>query len=527
MCYYVARRLRMLKSRIATIVAVFLLSINIAFGYELTILHSNDIHGRIDSIEYGQNKNPVGGWARRAGLIKDIKSKTKNTLVLDAGDIYQGSVYDQLFDGMPEMSFLDISGYDAICVGNHELDKGIANFENLTKLTKVPFLAANIEFKNNFYLNGKIKSHILKDYEGYRVGIIGMITPELKHLSTYSNEIELRNYQKTLQFLVDYLRNDVDLLILLSHGGVEKDIETAKTVSGIDVIVGGHSHTFMEKPFCINNQGKKTLVVQDGEFGIKLGRLDIDFDKNGIKKYSSDLILLDENTPLDSKIVKKVKELNSDINLIKNQRIGKTCVDLDLRKNSLGKNLTNSANLVLQAISKTYPDADIAMINAGTIRGNKIIPKGKLSKIDIIEMLPFTNKIVMAELKGSEIKSLLESSVRYYPSYSEAFLQTLGISYTIDSKGEPQVLTEDLEKITKKGNRIKNIKIKDKDLDENAIYKVLTTDYLFSGGDGYLQFKNACNSSRTDYSVTSAVIDYIKTQKKVNPKCLDKVIVEE
>ncbi len=515
------------KHRIVTIFAVFLLSLNIAFGYELTILHSNDIHGRIDSIEYNKDQKPLGGWARRSGLIKDIKSKTKNTLVLDAGDIYQGSVYDQLFDGMPEMSFLDIAGYDAICVGNHELDKGIENFENLTKMTKTPFLAANLEFKKNFYLNGKIKSHIIKDLEGYRVGIIGMTTPELKHLSTYSDEIELRNYQKTLQFLVDYLRNDVDLLILLSHSGAEKDIETAKTISGIDVIVGGHSHTFMEKPFCVNKQGRKTLVVQDGEFGIKLGRLDIDFDKNGVKKYSSKLILLDENVPVGPKIEKKVADLNLDINLIKKQKLGQSLVDLDLRKDSLSKELTNSGVLVLQAITKTCPTADIAMINSGSIRGNKVLSKGKISKMDIIEMLPFSNKIVMAELKGSAIKSILENSVRHYPANNQAFLQTLGISYTIDMKGEPQTLTADLEKVTKEGHRIKNVKIKNKELDENALYKVLTTDYLFSGGDGYLQFATAFNSSRTDYSVTNAVIDYIKTEKKVNPKCLDKVIVEE
>lgn len=516
----------MLK-KIITIFTIFLLSQNIAFGYELTILHSNDIHGRIDSIEYIKDQKPIGGWARRSGLIKDIKSKTKNTLVLDAGDIYQGSVYDQLFDGMPEMSFLDISGYDAICVGNHELDKGIENFENLTKMTKTPFLAANLEFKSNFYLNGKIKSHIVKDYEGYRIGIIGMTTPELKHLSTYSNEIELRDYQKTLQFLVDYLRNDVDLLILLSHSGVEKDIETAKTISGIDVIVGGHSHTFMEKPFLVNKQGRKTLVVQDGEFGVKLGRLDIDFDDAGIKKYSSKLIVLDENVLADPKIQNKVDELNSDINLIRKQKLGKSLLDLDLRKDSLSKNIANSGVLVLKAIMKTCPNADIAMINAGSLRGNKIIPKGNISKMDIIEMLPFSNKIVLAEIKGSAIKSILENSARRYPSANQAFLQTLGVSYTIDIKGEPQILTADLEKVTKEGNRIKNVKINNKELDENALYKVLTTDYLFSGGDGYLQFSTASNSSRTDYSVTNAVIDYIKTEKKVYPKCTDRLIIEE
>ena len=517
----------MLKQRIIAVLTILLLSINIAFGYELTILHSNDIHGKIDSFEYQQGQKPLGGWARRAGLIKDIKSKTKNTLVLDAGDIYQGSVYYELFDGMPDMNFLDIAGYDAVCVGNHELDKGIESFENLTKLTKTPFLGANIEFKNNFYLNGKIKSHITKDYEGYRVGVIGMTTPELKHLSAYSGEIDLRDYQKTLQFLVDYLRNDVDLLVLLSHSGVEKDIETAKKVAGIDVIVGGHSHTFMEKPFYVNKFGRKTLVVQDGEFGVKLGRLDVDFDSCGIKKYTYKLLPLDDKVSVDPKTEKKVAELNSDVNQIKTQKIGTTNVALDLRKESLSKGLANSGALVLQAITKTCPTTDIVMINSGTIRGNKILPKGKITKMDVIEMLPFSNKIVLLELKGSDIKSLLENSARYFPANNSAFLQTKGISYTIDVKGQPQILSADLEKVTKEGTRIKNVTIKNEKLDENAVYKVLTTDYLFSGGDGYFQFKSASNSSRTDYSVTKAVMEHIQAEKKINPKCSDKVIVEE
>lgn len=517
----------MLKRKIISILTIFLLSLNIAFGYELTILHSNDIHGRLDSIEYQEGQKPLGGWARRIGLIKNIKSKTKNTLVLDAGDIYQGSVYYQLFDGMPDMSFLDAAEYDAVCVGNHELDKGVASFENLTKMTKVPFLGANIEFKNNFYLNGKIKSHITKTFDGFKVGVIGMTTPEFKHLSAYSDEIELRNYQRTLQFFVDYLRSEVDLLVLLSHSGVEKDIETAKNIYGIDVIVGGHSHTFMEKPFYVCKQGQKTLVVQDGEFGVKLGKLDLDFDERGIKNYTYQLMPLDDTVPVDEKTAKKVAELNSSIDLIRNKKIATSLVDLDLKKESLSKGLTNSGVLVLQAMSKTSPTADIVMINSGTIRGNKILPKGKISKMDIIEMLPFSNKIVLVELKGNTIKSILENSAKYYPEDNSAFLQTKGISYTIDPKGEPQVISESLEKVTKEGNRIKNVMINGEELDESATYKVLTTDYLLSGGDGYLQFKNPLNVARTDYSVTGSVIDYIQLQKKINPKCSDKVIVEE
>jgi 5'-nucleotidase len=517
----------MLKRKLLLVLTLFLWSISIAFAYELTILNSNDIHGRIAPISYKNSEEPLGGWARRAGLIKDIKSKNKNTLVLDGGDIYQGSVYYQLFEGMPEMSFLDQAGYDAVCVGNHELDNGIDAFENLTKMTQVPFLSANIDFKENFYLNGKIKSHITKDYEGFRVGIIGITTPELKHLSSSADSISQPNYYRTLQFFVNYLKNDVDLIVLLSHSGIEQDIQTAKTIPGIDVIVGGHSHTFIEKPYCIEKNGHKTLIVQSGEFGVKLGKLDIDFDQTGIYKYTYNLIPLDKSIPEDKKIANKVDELNTDIDKIKFERIGTTKVALDCKSASLGNSLTNSGTLVMEAMERTSNQADAIMINAGTIRGNKIIPKGKLTKMDIIEMLPFSNKLVMVDLKGSDVKSLLENSARRFPNKSEAFLQTKGISYTINLNGEPQELSEDLEKVTKEGNRIKNVKINNKPLDEEATYKILTTDFLYSGGDGYSQFKRSPDFVKINYLLTSAVMDYIKLKKNINPQIKDKVIVEE
>lgn len=521
------RKSGIFKQRLLTAFAVVFLLLNAAFGYDLTILHSNDIHGRLDAIEYKNGSKPLGGWARRIGLIKKIKTETKNTLVLDAGDTYQGSIYYQLFDGMPEMSFLGEAGYDAVCVGNHELDRGVAEFENLVKMCQVPYLSGNIEFKKNFFLNGKIKSHIIKDYEGYRIAVIGMTTPELKHLSASSNEIDQPDFYKTLEFLVNYVKSDADLIVLLSHCGTEKDIEIAQKVQGIDIIVGGHSHTFMEKPYLVRHGAHKTVVVQDGEFGVKLGRLDVEFDKKGISKYTYKLIPLDDTVPVDKKTAKKVAALNTDIEKIKAEKLGKTLTPIDCEKNSLGKNLNTGGALVCEALHKNATVADAILINAGTIRGNKVLPKGKITKMDILEMLPFPNKPVIVDLKGKEIKSILETSARYLPHESEAFMQTKGLSYTIDLKGDPQVLSEDLEKVTKEGNRIKNVMINGKELDEETTYKILTTDYLFAGGDGYSQFKRTPDFSKSDCSVTNIVIEYIKTEKKICPKVKDKVIVEK
>ena len=519
--------IRLFRLKLVAVFAVIFLTLNLAFGYDLTILHSNDIHGRIDKIEYYKDQKPLGGWARRSGLIKEIKKNTPNTLVLDAGDIYQGSIYYQIFDGVPDMDFLSESTYDAVCVGNHELDDGIVHFENLIKMSQVPFLGANINFKNNFFLNGKIKSYIIKDYEGFRVAVIGMTTPELKALTTYSDEITQPDFYKTLDFLVNYLKKDADLVILLSHCGADKDIETAKKIQGIDVIVGGHSHTFMKKAYLCQNSGHKTLVVQAGEFGVKLGRLDIDFDDKGIKSYEYKLLPLDNKIVEDKKIAKKITKLNSEVKKIKAEKVGFTEVPLNCKKSDMGKGLTTAGIFLCDALSSKMPDIDVVLMNSGTIRGNKIIPRGKITKMDILEMLPFSNKPVIAYIKGSELKSILETSAKYAPNPSESFLQTKGISYTIDTKEEAQILSEDLEKVTKEGNRIKNVKIKGKELDETATYKILTTDFLFSGGDGYSQFKKSPDFSKINCSVTNIVVDYLKQEKKIHPKIEDKVSWEE
>lgn len=507
---------------------VFIFSfVQLALGYELTILHSNDIHGRLVPIQYNQSYGKIGGWARRAGTIKNIKSNVKNTLVLDAGDVAQGTVYYQLFDGMPEMNFLQDAGYDAMAVGNHELDKGVANFENLAKLSKTPLLAANLNFLSSFYLNGKIKSHIVKTYDGFKVGVIGMATPALKMMSSASKEIELSDYNKTLTFLVDYLKDDVDLLVLLSHSGFKKDLETAKTVDGIDIIVGGHSHTYLSKPYSVKKNGKETLIVQAGEFGLKLGRLDVNFDKDGLESYKYSSILLDETSPVDKKIEKEIRRLDSDVSNLRKVRIAKTKIPVDATKNSLRTGLTNAGVLVCEAMKNLCPESDAVVVNAGSIRSHKIIPKGYLTKMDIMEMLPFPNKMVMLEFQGKDIKSMLETSANSLPSENRHFLQTLGISYVVDLSEQPQILSEDLTKLIKRGKRVKNVTINGKLLEDESYYKILTTDFLYSGGDGFSQFKKAKLVSNTNYSVTNAVIDYVMKKKRIKPQVRDEIIIKE
>lgn len=515
-----------MRNRFLATLLVLLTFVQLAFGYELSILHSNDIHGRVMPVESNENGTFLGGWSRRSGLIKKIKSDVKNTLVLDAGDVAQGTIYYQLFDGMPEMNFLYKSGYDAMTVGNHELDKGVANFENLTKFSKVPLLAANLNFKKNFYLNGKIKSHMTKNYDNFKVGVIGMTTPALRRMSVASKEVEMSNFYKTLTFFVEYLRDDVDLLVLLSHSGYDKDVEIAKRVKGLDVIVGGHSHTFLDKPYSVMNDGRKTLIVQAGEFGMKLGKLDVTFDKSGIESYEYSLIPLDESCPVDARIEKEIKKLNLDVNKIKNTKIGKTKVPIDARKKSLRTELTNSGVLVCESMKRLYPEVDAVVINAGSIRSHKVLPKGKLTNMDIMEMLPFPNKIVMLEVQGKDIKSMLEASASAMPRANRTFLQTLGISYTVDMSKQAHKLSGNLTKLINEGCRIKNVKINGKALNEESFYKVLTTDFLYSGGDGFYQFEKARSVANTNYSVTKAVIDYVTLKKRVSPQVRDEIIKE-
>ncbi|MGZ5192749.1 MAG: bifunctional metallophosphatase/5'-nucleotidase [Kaistella sp.] len=260
--------------------------------YKLTILHTNDQHSRIEPFDSTYSRNPnQGGFARRAALVQKIREEEKNVLLLDSGDTFQGTPYFNFFGGELEFKLMSMMGYDASTMGNHDFDNGLEGFKKVQPNAKFPFICSNYDFKNTI-LDGQTLPYKVFNKNGIKVGIFG-VGIELAGLVGKKNygETVYQNPVEIAQHYSDFLRNDkkCDLVICLSHIGydyrddpnkISDKILAAKT-EGIDLILGGHTHTFLPEPQTfMNRAGKNVMVNQVGWAGLLLGKINFYFDKN-------------------------------------------------------------------------------------------------------------------------------------------------------------------------------------------------------------------------------------------------------
>ena len=264
---------------------------------KLTILHTNDQHSHIEPFPANDPKYPnLGGFARRASIIKKIKSEEKNVLLFDAGDIWQGTPYFNMFGGELEFKLMSEMNYDGATIGNHDLDNGIEGLVKQLPHAKFPFINCNYDFTDT-EMSGKTIPYKVFEKEGLKIGVFGLGI-ELKGL------VDKKNYGKTkyldpIEKSAEYahlLKKEMkcDLVIAVSHLGdrfEEKKVSDsviAKQSKNIDLFVSGHTHRFLDKPVAMKNtDGKDVLIVQAGFGGIKLGRVDYYFHRGNMKKSAS------------------------------------------------------------------------------------------------------------------------------------------------------------------------------------------------------------------------------------------------
>jgi len=266
---------------------------------KITILHTNDVHSRIDPFPLDDEKYPgQGGVAARAALIKKIRSEEKNVLLLDAGDIFQGTPYFNFYGGELELKLMSLMGYDAGTMGNHDFDNGVEGFEKQLKHANFPIISSNYDFSETV-LNGKTKEFEIFTKDGIKVGVfaLGIDLEGLVNKQQYGNTRYLDPIQKA-QYWERYLKKEekCDFIVCLSHLGYKyqnnkvSDIVIAKNTSYLDLIIGGHSHTFLDMPNVVKNLNSKSVIInQVGFAGLNVGRLDFVFERNtGAKKgYTS------------------------------------------------------------------------------------------------------------------------------------------------------------------------------------------------------------------------------------------------
>ena len=497
----------------------------------VTILHTNDTHAHLESFE--PFKQPLqGGVARRYTLIEQIRAEGGNVILLDAGDVFQGTLYFNQYQGQADLYFMNAMGYDAMCVGNHEFDSGPAVLAAFIDGAEFPVISANIDVSAEPTLAGKIPAYTVLDVAGEKIAVFGLTTEDTPILSSPGPNVIFKDPISSAEATVDELEaQGINKIIALTHLGYSRDLDLAAAVEGIDVIVGGHSHTLLgdmegaEGPYptvVTSPAGEPVLVVTAKCWGSYLGRLDVTFTAEGVvETYGGAPIFIDESIPENPEMAAKLAEYAAPIEELKATVIGQTAVDLDGEREHVRTMETNLGNLICDAMLwRTAADNTvIAIQNGGGIRAS--IPAGDVSLGQVLEVLPFGNTIVNFDLTGAEIVEALENGVSMVEEVKGRFPQVGGLRYAFNP---------DLPA----GSRIISVEVWDPaqkayvPLDLKATYRVCTNNFLYGGGDGYEVFATkAQNVNETGLLLSDVLVEYIKARSPVSPAVEGRITISE
>lgn len=483
---------------VLVLVLVTLFSVNLsALAAEIIILHTNDVHSRLESHTPQGLQVEQGGRVRLATLVENVRAQygKEKILLLDAGDSIHGMNIDNLFGGMPSIEVMEAMGYDAFVPGNHEFNYGQEVLEQRMLDAKFPTLAANITKADGSLFAPY--SALIKEVDGVRVGVIGLVTEETPIVTHPKNVVGLTFHDPIAiaKQTVEAIRSDVDILVVLSHLGYAKDVELAEAVPEIDVIVGGHSHTKLSAAQEVNG----VLLVQTHEYANYLGFLRLEVEGKKIVAHDARLLPVTALVEKNARVQNIIDHWNEQLQARLGSVIGSSNIDWDGERASVRTQETNLGNLVADVI-RNAAGSDIAVTNGGGIRAS--IPAGDIRVADVYNTLPFDNSLVVVEMMGMDILEALEHSVRLLPEQNGAFLQVSGITFEVDPKALP-------------GGRVINAKIGENRLSASAYYTVATNDFIAAGGDGYDTFMNATLVAETGIMLRDVMVDYIVEQGNV------------
>lgn len=509
-------------------------------------MHSNDTHANLANI------------ARKVTAVKEVRAKKPNALLLDAGDVFSGTLYFNEFKGQADLAFMNLMKYDVMTFGNHEFDLGATPeghqaLVDFIKGSQFPFVSSNVDFSKDTKFtglftdlissepqNGKIYNGIIKEMNGEKVGIFGLTTAETKDISS-PGSIAFEDYITEAKKAVKAFEDKgVNKIIALTHIGFDdnpaydNDQILAKSVEGIDVIVGGHSHTQLDKPVVVDKniagQAKAaTLIVQAYQYNDYLGTLDVTFNNKGVVVAHNGALLKVADYAEDAQALATLKPFKDKVEELSNTETGASAsialdnprTGGDNTKPSVRKNETPLGNLITDGMlkkAKQYNnDVIMALQNGGGIRAG--INQGPITVGEVITVLPFGNTLATMSLTGKELKEALEVSVGQYPAENGGFLHVSGAKVEFDStKAKGQRIV----KVSYMDGQGKYVEIQD-----NVTYTIATNAFTAKGGDGYDVFQKAYEEGRvTDLGLSDweNLAEHITSLGTVNPKVEGRVV---
>ncbi|RWS24108.1 hypothetical protein B4U80_02021 [Leptotrombidium deliense] len=534
------------------IISVFILQLCIlrVFSFNLTILHNNDIHSRmVPTNKHGEDcldeydKNCFGGIARLVYKTKLLRKQIPNLLYLNAGDTFVGTVWYTLFKWKILAEVVKRMRFNAMSFGNHEFDDGVEGLAPYVKEVAkfVPTLACNLDVSKEPRLRDLVHKSFIFNIEGRKVAVIGYVTPETAEISApgptlkFNDEIEcIKNEVKRLK------HHGINIFIALGHSGFEFDKKIAQQVPDIDIVVGGHTNTFLwngkppsnevpidKYPVVIHHRdGRITLVVQAFAFTKYLGFLNVSFDQRGnIIKYGGQPILLDYKVPGDIMIKKFLATKENILKQKFDKPIGTTNVLLNGECRPHECNLGNFiTDVMIYSVAKEtrmntkngfckYP---AAFMNGGGIRASIDNKKknGKITLRDVFRVLPWKNEILALHIPGYILKRVFEHSVsKLHPNITDlygAFLQVSGFKVKYDLSKPVGQMVRQLQIRYGKGCFGQHYE----SINNHKYYNVLTTDYMAKGGDVYSMLRKVKHIN-FNMVLLDKVIEFIKQHSPI------------
>ncbi len=438
-------------------------------GIRITLLQVNDVY-QISPVDRGTR----GGLARVAALRKKSLAKSPHTLLLLAGDTISPSVASNIFHGRQMIAAWNAAGLDLAVLGNHEFDFGDAVLQERIRESRFNWLGANVIDKKTGKPFDGLKPYVIREFGGVKIGFLGLVTPDTAKTSKPGPEIGFLDPAKTAARLVPEIRaKGASVIVAITHLNMADDKALARAAT-IDLIIGGHEHSVLQ------SLAGRTPIFKTGSDARNLGRIELNLSAGGkLESMDWEVIPVTSDLPEDATTAAVVNEYEKKLSRELDLPVGRTRVALDARQQTNRSRETNLGDFVADAY-RSATHADVALVNAGSIRSNTAYGPGVLSKRDILSILPFENPIVTIELTGAVLRAALEHGVATVGAENEPgrFPQVSGLRFVYDARRPA-------------GSRVTSVSVNGQPLDDRKTYRLATSSFLLDGGDGYTMLRSA------------------------------------
>ncbi|UCH27676.1 MAG: 5'-nucleotidase C-terminal domain-containing protein [Trueperaceae bacterium] len=481
------------------LVVLVLFSVGVwSLASSLTVLALSEQHGAV--LPDGDG---VGGLAQVAALVDQVREETGgNVVVVSSGDILVGTVMSSAFRGVVDIEAMNLIGFDALTLGNHEFDFGIAHMDMLEDLANFPFVSTNLVGVGHL----GVVSAVIKQVGDVDVAIFGITNPSLYEVtSAETRRLTVVDTMEIAQEAVDVVRDQVDVVIFVTHQDTSEDFALLQGVEGVDLVVGGHTEGFDGMYLASGSfdpslpagvpevRNPRGVFVKPAGATEEVSRVDLEIENGKVVMARAQNIAVQGFEP-DPEVSELLASFEAQLSERLGVVIGTAAVTLDGERGDVRTRETNLGNLITDGLLSSFPEADIAFANGGGIR--KTIEAGDITLGDVIEVHPFGNTIVTFDLTGVQVLEALENAVSQVEDVSGRFLQVSGLNYTWNS-GRPA------------GERVMSVEVAGAPLDLGASYTIVTNNFIAAGGDGYEVFtqgQNYYDSQQLDADTLGAYI---------------------